>query len=75
MLSGKISIEFNSEFLSRLNPFLDSNRTLVLIDTKICKNRTMKISLFNYLMLSHIAPVTTSLPPHPSKKFLTNLHF
>ena len=70
MLSGKISIEFNSEFLSRLNPFLDRNRTLVLTDTKICKNRTMKISLFNYLMLSHTAPVTTSVPPTSIEEIL-----
>ena len=30
--------------------------------TNIYKNRTMKISLFNYSMLSYIAPITTSLP-------------
>ena len=30
--------------------------------TKIYKNRTMKISLFNYSMLGYISPITASLP-------------
>ena len=30
--------------------------------TKIYKNRTMKISLFNYSMLGYISSITTSLP-------------
>ena len=30
--------------------------------TKIYKNRTMKISLFNSSMLGYISPITTSLP-------------
>ena len=37
---------------------------LILTDlpvTKLYKNRTMKISLFNYSMLGYIAPITTSL--------------
>ena len=33
-----------------------------LLVTKIYKNRTMKISLFNYSMLGYISPITTSLP-------------
>ena len=33
-----------------------------LLVTKIYKNRTMKISLFNYSMLGYIAPITTSVP-------------
>ena len=33
-----------------------------LLVTKIYKNRTMKISLFNYCMLGYISPITTSLP-------------
>ena len=32
-----------------------------LLVTKIYKNRTMKISLFNYSMLGYISPITTSL--------------
>ena len=34
----------------------------VLLVTKIYKNRTMKISLFNYSMLGYISPITTPLP-------------
>ena len=33
-----------------------------LLVTKIYKNRTMKIFLFNYSMLGYILPITTSLP-------------
>ena len=33
-----------------------------LLVTKVYKNRTMKISLFNYSMLGYISPITTSLP-------------
>ena len=33
-----------------------------ILVTKIYKNRTMKISLFNYSMLGYISPITTSLP-------------
>ena len=33
-----------------------------LLVTKVYKNRTMKISLFNYSMLRYISPITTSLP-------------
>ena len=32
-----------------------------LLVTKIYKNRTMKIPLFNYSMLGYISPITTSL--------------
>ena len=34
-----------------------------LLVTKIYKNRTMKIFLFNYSMLGYISPITTSLSP------------
>ena len=37
-------------------------RSHALLVTKIYKNRTMKISLFNYSMLGYISPITTSLP-------------
>ena len=41
------------------------------------KNRTMKISLLNYLMLGYISSILTSLPPRLclSKKFLTKPYF
>ena len=42
---------------------LDENRSLNLLVTNICKNRTMKISLFNYSVLGYILPTTISLPP------------
>ena len=35
---------------------------IVALVAKIYKNRTMKISLFNYSMLGYISPITTSLP-------------
>ena len=35
-----------------------------LLVTKISRNRTMKISLFNYSMLGYIQRITTSLPPY-----------
>ena len=38
------------------------NRFSGIIDTKIWKNRTMKISLFSYLMLGYISPIINSLP-------------
>ena len=42
---------------------LDENRSLDLLVTNICKNRTMKISLFHYSMLSYILPTTIFLLP------------
>ena len=40
-------------------PFLDKNRPLGLLVTNIYKNRTIKISLFNYLVLGYILPITS----------------
>ena len=64
MLSGKISCciltEINPEFWSR--PTRQKQILTGLLVTKIYKNRTMKISLFNYSMLGYISPITTSLP-------------
>ena len=65
MLSaGKISCciltEINPEFWSR--PIRQKQILTGLLVTKIYKNRTMKISLFNYSMLGYISPITTSLP-------------
>ena len=66
MLSaGKISccifIETNPEFWSR--PTRQKQiLTGPLLVTKVYKNRTTKISLFNYSMLGYISPKTTSLP-------------
>ena len=65
MLSaGKISCciltEINPEFWSR--PTRQKQILTGLLVTKTYKNRTMKISLFNYSMLGYIAPITTSLP-------------
>ena len=63
MLSGKISCciltEINPEFWSR--PTRQKQILTGLLVTKIYKNRTMKISLFNYSMLGYISPITTSL--------------
>ena len=63
MLSVKISCciltEINPEFWSRPSPF--STKTGSYISTSH-KNRTMKISLFNYSVLDYISPITTSLP-------------
>ena len=42
---------------------LDENRSLDLLVTNICKNRTMKISLFHYSMLGYILPTTIFLLP------------
>ena len=42
---------------------------LVTFITTILKNRTMKISLFNYSILDYILPIT-SLPPMSVKKIL-----
>ena len=39
------------------------NRSLGLVDKKMYKIRTMKISLFNNLMLGYIPPITTSRSP------------
>ena len=72
---------WNNPTLYQLDPILSFNRGLVLvkqkqilglIDTKICKCRTMKISLVNYLLLAYISPITTSLPSCLLEKFLTN---
>ena len=65
MLSaGKISCciltETNPEFWSR--PTQQKQILTGLLITKIYKNRTIKISLFNYSMLGCISPITTSLP-------------
>ena len=55
-----------------------------LLVTKIYKNRTVKISLFNYsMMLGYISPITTSLlniyrnscPTHISSNLHTRLDF
>ena len=66
MLSGKILCciltETNPEFWSRPSPFSTKKFLQVcLLVTKIYKNRTMNISLFNYSMLGYISPTTTSL--------------
>ena len=65
MLSaGKISccilIEINPEFRSRPTP--QKQILTGLLVTKIYKNRTREISLFNYSMLGYISPIRTSLP-------------
>ena len=53
--------------LYRLNLILNSSQSLALFRQKqimkICKNRTMKISLFCCLVLDYISSVTTSIPP------------
>ena len=43
------------------------NRSLSLINTKISKKKTMKISVLNYLMLAYISLTATFLPPHIKK--------
>ena len=64
MLYGKISCciltEINPEFW--LRPTRQKQTLTGLLVTKIYKNRTMKIFLFNYSMLGYISPITTSLP-------------
>ena len=65
MLSaGKISCciltEINPEFWSR--PTQQKQILTGLLVTNIYKNRTMKISLFNYSMLGYISPIATSFP-------------
>ena len=63
MLSaGKISccILIEIEFWSR--PTRQNQILTGLLVTKIYKNRTMKISLFNYSMSGYISPIATSLP-------------
>ena len=53
--------------LYRLNLILNSSQSLALFRQKqimkICKNRTKKNSLFCYLVLDYISPVTTSILP------------
>ena len=61
--------------LIKAQPFSNKNRSLGLTNTKICGNKTMKISLSNYLMLCYISQITTSLPPRLLKKFLSNPNF
>ena len=48
------------EFWSR--PTLQKQILTGLLVTKIYKNRTMKISLFNYSMLGYISPITNPSP-------------
>ena len=65
MLSaGKISCciltEINPEFWSR--PTRQKQILTGLLVTKIYKNRTLKISLFNYSIFGYISPTTTFLP-------------
>ena len=62
--------------LIKVEPYLEKNRSLGLIDTKFCKNRTtMQISLLNYLMLGHISLISNSLSQRLWKKLLTNPYF
>ena len=55
--------------------FFRQNRSLGLLVTNTYKNRTIKISLFSYSMLSYILQITTSLPPRLQNKFLINPYF
>ena len=41
--------------------FRNPSRLLGFVDTKICKNRIIKISFFSYLMLGYISPIINSL--------------
>ena len=52
----------------------DKNSSLGLLVTNIYKNRTMKISLFNYSMVAYILPVAISLPPRLLKESLDESH-
>ena len=65
------SLERSPAALTEVNPdHSDQNLALFrqkqiltgLLVTKIYKNRTMKISLFNYFILGYISPITTALP-------------
>ena len=49
-----VSIEVNSEVCSSPMLFRQKHRSLGLLVTKIYKNKTMTISLFNYSMLGYI---------------------
>ena len=55
----RLILNFDQDLaLSQQKKFLQ----VYLLVTKIYKNRTMKISLFNYSMLGYISPITISLP-------------
>ena len=65
------SLERSHAALTEINPD-HSDQVLALfrqkqiltgvLVTKIYRNRTMKISLFNYFFLGYISPITTALP-------------
>ena len=77
MLSGKISCCINWTWfwiIFKAWLFFDKNRSLGLLVTNICKNRTIKISLFNYSMVAYILPVAISLPPRLLKESLDESH-
>ena len=59
-ISCCILTEINPEFWSR--PTREKHILTGLLVTKIYKNRTIRISLFNYSKLGYNSPVTTSLP-------------
>ena len=59
--SQVVLTEINLEFWSRPTLFLKKKKILVgLLVTKIYKNRTIKISLFNYSMLRYVSPITNN---------------
>ena len=57
--SHAVLTEINPEFWSRPSPFLTKTDSYKSTNHK---NRTIKISLFNYSMLGYFSPITTSLP-------------